>query len=1093
MKISSFMKCSFLLVFITLLQFTAKASGQPLVSIHMKNAEISQVFSTLEKESGYHFLFNSRLPGIHKMVDVDADNADISEVLKSIFKGTNLQYKMLDNKLIVISSTEADQDKIITGKVTNENNEPLSGVSITIKGRTTGTTTDANGGFTISIPENATLIISYVGYATQELPESNEMNIKLVQSAKVMDQVVVVGYGSQRKKDITGSVATVGGPEMVKQPVLTATQAIQGMVAGVQIISSGAPGSSPQVRIRGTGTALGGTAVLYVVDGVLTDDISNINTGDIVDMSILKDASAAAIYGSRGANGVMIITTKKGVVGQMKINYNGNIGVRTAANLVKMANAAEYDNYYQASTGQIPPASTSSTDWYNTILRNAFEQNHNISISGGSDKVLYFFSASYYTDQGIVVNNDYKRFTVRSNDEFKISKEVQFGVQASFSTSNNQNGFNNINIDPDGNIGSAFNDAYRAAPIIPSIINGKYGNTSTYQNVGNPLLDLSDNNVLVTDNRLQGSAYLNVRPVTWLTFRSTLGGDYDNSPARAYNYQFNADSTTFLIAGGNQYNTHSSLQSQNSQNFKWVWDNILTFSKTYGDHYVSLMVGTTAEKLKSSYLSAFRKDVPADPNLWYIGVGDASTSQNNGGGDEWARNSYLARLNYSFEDKYLLTGTIRRDGSSRFPVQNRWGNFPSVGVGWVINKESFMDNQKIFNYLKLRGSWGEVGNDQIPTDAFTTTVALNLPYAFGGSSQAATNGAQINQIKDPNITWEVTQEYDGAIEFATLDSRLSGEVDYYNKKVKNALIFVNIPSTVGDIDAKVLTNAATIQNMGWEVQLNWKDKINKNLSYHIGANATFNTNTVLGLNGGQPLLDAGIGAQQGFITRTDNGHPVGSFYVLKMIGIFQSDAEVANYVNKSGKVIQPNAHAGDIKYQDTNGDGQIDDNDRIFAGAYQPKVYFGLNAGLNYKNWDFTFDIYGNLGNQVYNGKRAIRVAGTDNIESALVYNRWSSINPSQTQPSANSGNQLASTYFVESGSFIRINNLTIGYTFSSPSLEKLKIVSLRVFATGQNLYTWKKYSGFTSELPGTPTNSGIELNAYPTTRTITGGIYLGF
>ena len=1087
------MKCSLLLVIVALFRFTAYASGQPLVSIHMKNVEINQVFTTLEKVSGYHFLFNSRLPDIHKVVDVDVDNADIVQVLNQIFNGTSLQYKMLENKLIVISSVEAGQDIIINGQVTNENNEPLSGVSITVKGKTKGTTTDQDGKFSLSIAENETLVISYVGYNTVESIATSEMNIKLTPSAKNMDQVVVVGYGTQRKKDITGSVATVVGAEMVKQPVLTATQAIQGQVAGVQIISSGAPGSTPQVRIRGTGTALGGTAVLYVVDGVLTDDITNINTGDIVEMSILKDASAAAIYGSRGANGVMIITTKKGAVGQMKINYNGNIGVRSAANLVKMANTPEYNNYYQAATGQIPIVSSASTDWYNTILRNAFEQNHNVSISGGSDKATYFFSASYYTDEGILVNNNYKRFTVRSNDEFKISKAVQFGIQSSFSTSNNQNGFNNIKIDPNGNVGSAYNDAYRAAPSIPSIINGKYGNTSTYQNVGNPLLDLTNNNVLVTDNRIQGTAYLNIKPVSWLSFRSSFGGDYESSPARIYNYQFNADSSTFLVAGGNQYNTHSSLSSQNSQNFKWVWDNILTFSKTYGEHYVSFMIGTTAEQFKSSYISAFRKDVPADPNLWYIGVGDASTSQNNGGGDEWARNSYLARLNYSFLDKYLLTATIRRDGSSRLPEQNRWGNYPSVGVGWVINKESFMDNQKIFNYLKLRGSWGQVGNDQIPTDAFTTTVALNLPYAFSGSAGAATNGAQINQIKDPNITWEVTQEFDGAIEFATLNSRLSGEVDYYNKTVKNALINVHIPSTVGDADAQVLTNAASIQNAGWEVQLNWKDNIKKNLTYRIGVNATFNTNTVTGLNGGQPISDGGIGAQQGFVTRTDNGQPVGSFYVLKMLGVFQSDAEVASYINKGGVVIQPSAHAGDLKYQDTNGDGKIDDNDRIYAGAYQPKVYFGFNAGLNYKKWDFTFDLYGNLGNQVYNGKRAIRVAGTDNVERDMAYNRWTPTNHSQTQPAANSGNMLASTYFVESGSFIRINNITIGYTFASPGLEKLKIVSLRVFATGQNLYTWKKYSGFTSELPGSPTNSGIELNAYPTTRTITGGIYLGF
>jgi len=1087
------MKSFFLLVIIALLRFSANASGQPLVSLHLKNVEISQVISTLEKESGYHFLFNSRSEDIHKLVDIDVENADVTQVLNDIFTGTHLQYKILDSKLIVISSAENAPPATITGTVTNENNEPLSGVSVTIKGKSTGTTTDQNGNFSIVADENAILVISYVGYAPQEVSATADMKIRLAPSQKTMDQVVVVGYGTQRKRDITGSVATVAGAEMVKQPVLTATQAIQGKVAGVQIISSGAPGSQPQVRIRGTGTALGGTAVLYVVDGVLTDDITNINTADIVDMSILKDASAAAIYGSRGANGVMIITTKRGAVGTMKINYNGNIGVRKAADVVKMANTAEYDNYYQAATGKIPPASEYSTDWYGTILRNAFEQNHNISISGGTEKVLYYFSASYFTDQGIVVNNDYKRFTVRSNDEFRFSSAIQLGIQASFSTSNTQTGFNDINVDSNGNVGSAYNNAYRAAPLIPSKVNGKYGNTSAYQNVGNPLLDLSNNNTLVTQNRTQGTVYLNIKPVSWLTFRSDLGGDLGSTPARAYNYQFNADTTTFTVFGGNQYNTHSSLQQKNTDRFRWVWNNILTFTKTFGEHYVSLMVGTTAEKFKETWFSATRKDIPADPNLWYIGVGDANTSQNDGSGDEWARNSYLARLNYAFMDKYLLTGTFRRDGSSRFPEQNRWGNFPSLGIGWVITKEDFMNDQKIFNNLKLRGSWGQVGNDQISTDAYTTTVVQNLPYPFNGSSGSATNGSQINQIKDPNITWETTEEYDAALEFSILDSRLSGEVDYYNKKVKNALIYVKIPSTVGDQDGQVLTNAANIQNTGWEFALNWKDQAGKDLNYHVGVNATFNTNTVIGLNGGQPLPDAGIGASQGFITRTDNGHPVGSFYVLQMLGVFQSQAEVDTYISKSGTIIQPTAHAGDLKYQDTNGDGKIDDNDRVFAGAYQPKCYFGVNAGLNYKQWDFTFDIYGNLGNQVYNGKRAIRVAGTDNIESEMAYNRWTAQNGSQTQPAANTGNMLASTYFIESGSFIRINNLTVGYTFKSPGLEKYKIASLRVFATAQNLYTWKEFSGFTAELPGTPTYSGIELNAYPTTRTISGGIYLAF
>ena len=385
------MKCSLLLVFIALLQFSAKASGQPLVSIHMKNVEINEVFSTLEKESGYHFLFNSRLAGIHKVVDVDADNADIGEVLKSIFAGTNLQYKMLDNKLIVISSSELDQDIVVTGKVTNENNEALPGVSVIVKGKTTGTTTDANGSFTLSVPENAVLEITSIGYVHQEIPVNSQttLNIKMVQSSSSMDQVVVVGYGTQQKKYITGATSTVSGAELVKQPVLTATQAMQGKAAGVQIISSGQPGSQPSVRIRGTGSLIGGAEPLYVVDGVLTTDITNINNNDIVNVDVLKDASTTAIYGARGANGVIIITTKQGS-GKMQISYSGNFGVQSATNVVKMANSTQYIAYVQAALGPATSPTGYSTNWYNQILRNAYQQNHNITVSGSSEKVNIF-------------------------------------------------------------------------------------------------------------------------------------------------------------------------------------------------------------------------------------------------------------------------------------------------------------------------------------------------------------------------------------------------------------------------------------------------------------------------------------------------------------------------------------------------------------------------------------------------------------------------------------------------------------------------------------------------------------------------------
>lgn len=973
----------------------------------------------------------------------------------------------------------------------------MPGVNVVVPGTTKGVATDADGAYSVELaPGENTLSFTFIGFITQTVQVGDREVIDVIMKPDevTLQEVVVVGYGIQKKSDITGSTANVKGAELTKQPVLTATQAIQGKVAGVQIISSGQPGSSPQIRVRGVSTAFGGTTSLYVVDGVLTDDISNINTADIIDMNILKDASSAAIYGSRGANGVIIITTKKGTSEGLKISYNNNIGIRQPANLVEMANSEEYRNYAQAATGSAPAATPYDTDWYDVILRNAWQQTHNISLSSGNNKASYLFNVGYLQDQGIVVNNEFKRLTVRLNSDYNISDKIKIGLQSSYGNSLNENGFGNIDIDAYGNIGSVYNDAYRASPTIPSIIDGLYGNTSAYQNVGNPLLDVSNNEIDVKENRLQGSTFLEVKPLPWLSLKSSIGGDWRNSLNRGYYYEFSStDGTTFLTPGGNQFASNSRLAVKQSQSFRWVWDNMVTITKKIGNHDITFLAGTTAERYDNHWFSASRLDVPADRDLWYIGVGDANTSQNDGGGDAWSRNSYLARVNYAYSEKYLLTASVRRDGSSRLPEKNRWQNYPSVGLGWILSREGFLQNQNIFDLLKLRASYGKVGNDQIPTNAFTETLTLNKAYSFNGSVTPATNGVQNNRIIDPNITWETTEEFDVAVEFGLIQSKLTGEVNYYNKKVENALIEVPIPRTVGDADGLIITNVASIQNTGVEVVLNWKDEINDNFSYTISGNVTFNNNEVVALNGGQARPDGGIGAGQGFTTNTDNGYAIGSFYVLKTIGVFNSTAEVNAYTNSEGGLIQPTAKPGDFKYLDKNNDGQIDDLDRVFSGSYQPVAYFGLDLGVNFKSWDFSMSLYGNVGNEVYNGKKAVKVDARDNVEKDVVYNRWTSSNHTQSEPRANEGNLPASDYFVESGDFLRINNLTVGYTFSKTFLERIKISSLRVFATSQNLLTLKKYSGFTSELPGGPLNSGIELNAYPTTRTIAVGLNVGF
>jgi TonB-linked SusC/RagA family outer membrane protein len=1003
--------------------------------------------------------------------------------------------------LIVVSAFTSGfaQGRVITGTVTDAaDKQPIPGVNIIVDGTTKGSATGIDGTYQIELTnDDKSLSFTFVGYKTVSIPIGTNtiLDVALEADTKTLNEVVVVGYGVQRKSDITGATASVKGEELSKQPVLTATQAMQGKIAGVQVIQSGQPGAQPQIRVRGLSTALAGTTALYVVDGVLTDDITNINTSDIVDMNILKDASAAAIYGSRGANGVVIITTRSGQSGKIKVTYNNNIGFRQAANLVQMADAAEYSNYRQAVTGQQTPLPSPSgnTDWYKTILRNALEQTHNVSISGGTDKSHFLFNTGYVNDQGIVHNNNFKRLTMRLNSDYSISDKIKLSVQASYANSINKNGFNNLDIDPNGNVGSVYNDAYRAAPTVPSKVGGLYGNTSVYQNVGNPLLDLDDNSVRVSNNRIQGSAALDYKPLSWLALRSQFGGDWQNSWNRLYNYAFSQiDGSTFLTPNGNQYNTLSDLNIKNTQTFRWVFNNTATFSKKFGSHDFTLLAGTTAEKYYQQWFSASRNTVPADPNLWYIGVGNANSSQNDGGGDEWTRNSYLSRLNYSYEGKYLLTATMRRDGSSRF--SQRWQNFPSVGVAWILTQERFLQGIQLVDFLKLRASYGKVGNDQIPSNSYNLSVAQNKAYAFGGINTPAANGNQINQILSSNLIWEVTQEYDAAVEFGLIQSKLTGEVNYYNKTVNNALINVPVLGTVGNtqgnnVPGTILTNAASIQNKGVEVVLNWHDQINDNWSYTISGNVTFNKNNVVSLHGGQNIYDGSVGSQ-GFTTNTDVGHPVGSFYVLKTTGVFNSNAEASNdptVYNLGTKA------AGNFKYQDTNHDGHIDASDRVFVGSYQPVAYYGINLGAKYKRLDFSLGIYGNAGNKVYNGKRGARVDPRDNIEKSLVYDRWTPQNLSQTQPIANGGNLPASTYFVESGSFIRINNFTIGYTLPPDALSRLKITNFRVYATSQNLFTYKKYSGFTAELPGGPTNSGIETSTYPTTRTVALGVNIGF
>ena len=1086
------MKLTFLLLTVAMLHASANVSGQARVTLKSEQIEIAGVLTNIEKQTSYRFLYNNALKDIRQKIDIDVTDQTIQEVLNKIFIGTDLTYKMLENNLIVVLSATQTQDIQVTGKITGENGEALTGVSVTLKGTAKGTETDSSGAFTVTAPADGTLVITYVGYLTQEVKvnSQSQINIQLKPSGTQLNEVVVVGYGTQRKIDVTGSVAHVKGDELSKQPVLTATQALQGKVAGVQITSSGQPGSLPQVIIRGAGSILGGANPLYVVDGIWTDDITNINTADILSMDVLKDASSASIYGVRGANGVILITTRQGS-GKMKVSYNGTVGMQQAAYIVPMANATEYINYREAFSG-LPTSPTGySTNWYNQVLRNAFYQNHNLSVSGGNSQDKYALSASYQTNDGIIIFNNYTRYTVRLNNEFNPTTFLKIGTTASFANQSAQNV-------PTGTITE---DAYRAAPLVPAMLNGKFGNTSQFQNVGNPVLDAQNTNDLSHSNKLQGNVFVEIKPVHSLALRSTFNEEAVFGDDRAYTYQHPNDTTFFTTNGGSQGATRSTLNVSSSKYYYWVWSNTATYTQEFGLSKLSVLVGTEAQTNYNSSWSAYRYSVPPIPSEWYLQDGDQNFQFNNSSITKYTTNSYLGRITYSYDGRFLFTGNFRTDGSSVFAPQNRWGYFPGASVGWVLTRENFMENQKIFDYLKIRASWGELGNSSIPADGTVQTALSNIPYFFnsgaGSTAAVGTTGAIFPQVKDLNLKWEVTKEADLGFDYSALAGRLTGEFDVYDKKATQALIYVYVPGTFGSqpnpnssiSPGYVLDNAATIDNKGLEFSARWHDNINNKLSYFIGGNVSFNRNRVVNLNGGSPIFDGNINGY--FTTETKAGYPIGAFFVRQAIGVFQNLSQVAAYVDKNGNQLQPGSQPGDLIYK-YNADGSLD---TAYAGSYQPKLYAGLSGGLTYKSFDFSIDLYSNIGNQVYNGKEQARVVITDNIEKSVATSYWTQQNKSNSQPAANPGNLPASTYFMASGTFVRINNVTLGYTVQPNVLAKQRVItSLRIYVDAQNPVTLKKYGGFSSELPGSsPTNAGIELGTYPTTRTFAAGINLGF
>ncbi|TDQ10347.1 SusC/RagA family TonB-linked outer membrane protein [Pedobacter metabolipauper] len=993
---------------------------------------------------------------------------------------------------LLINSAFA-QNITVRGVVTDDDDKTsLPGVSILVKGTQTGTQTDATGSYSINAPANATLVFSYIGYTIKEVAVNNQttINVALAPSSQSLEAVVVVGYGTQRKIDVTGAVANVKGEEISKQASTNALSALQGKVAGVQITNSGSPGSSPQIRIRGVGSVYGSVNPLYVVDGVWYDDISFLNPNDVESMSILKDASSQSIYGVRAANGVVLITTKKGK-GKTTVSYDGYVGYQRATNQVDMANGTEYATLInEQNSVQQKPLSFSNTaqygegtNWLNVILRDALQTNHNVTVGGSAEKSSYSFSAGYLKQEGIIKTNDFERFTGRFTGDFTPVDYIKLGYNVILQS--------NQSADLPGGI---VYKAYTAAPVVPQFYaDGSYGDPNDYpvgSQPNNPRaqLDFFDQNS--KNYRVTGNVFAELKIIKDLTLRTSFGGEFGNGEVVGYNPVYKATQV--------QRNDNSLLSISRAETRNWIIENTLTYNKILGDHRFTLLAGQTAQRYKSYALTASAYNVPntRDGDRYLtLGTPNGQNAQFprsiNDSGDMSTAASYFGRVNYSFKNRYLLNASLRADGSSKFTGDQRWGYFPSVGAGWIISDEDFMKDQKLFNTLKFRGSFGIVGNSGVPTNLSTILVDQKGQFTAIYNGQPA-QGGSITSIVPPVTYWEKGQGIDLAVEGTSLNNRLNFELDFYEKKTLNGIFDIPVLGSIGTSGSSIIGNQASFRNRGVELTLGWNEKLENGFSYALNGNFSINNNTVLSTEtGANPIFAGGSAATSGLLsTRTIVGQPIGQFFGLLVDGIFQNTAEIANSAQSAS------ARPGDFKYADINGDGIINLKDRVSLGNPSPKYTYGFNTSFAYKNFDLAVDFQGVAGVKVYNANKGLRF-GAENYSKDFFDNRWHGEGTSNSYPSADIGggqNANPNSWYVEDGSYFRIRNIQLGYNLPASLMSKLKLQRIRVFADAQNAFNFFKYTGFSPEVSGgNPVNAGIDNSVYPLSATYRFGLNVTF
>jgi TonB-linked SusC/RagA family outer membrane protein len=992
---------------------------------------------------------------------------------KLIYKICNLLIPLF---LILGQTTYAQTNVQVQGTIIDSTGEPLPGVNVVIKGTLTGTVSDLYGKYNLSAPSDATLVFSFVGFTNQEIPINNqtEINLTLADDTSDLDEFVVVGYGLQRKSDLTGSISSIKSKEINRLPVSNVTQALQGRVSGVQVTSlSGAPGAGTTIRIRGVGT-LNNSNPLFVVDGMLLDDIDFLNPNDVESMEVLKDASATAIYGSRGANGVVIVSTKQGSFNTKgRISVDTYTGIQQVADRIDLVNGrqfAELANELEQNIGNRPLYNVGDygvgTDWQDQIFRNAPVSSVNLGASGGNANTSYSFSVNYFNQKGVVKESEFERLTVRLNNQYKFGEAVTFGHNFSFIYTNQQN-------EP-GVVGNA----YRAYPIFdPRNPDGSYTNTTP---VGNPAAQFEYNSNNQSNNyRSVGNFFMDVKFLKNFTFRSNFGLDLSFNDGKSF--------TPVFFVSPTQQNFENSVSVNAGRNRNILWENTVNYTKEWDNHRLDLLGGITTQSFYQEFLSGGRRNLPGeDPSLWYLNAGELTSQTNSNSAGDWSMLSFLFRVNYTFRDKFLVTGTFRRDGSSRFGRESRFGNFPSIALGYRLIEESFLQDQSVLSELKIRGSWGIIGNDKIAFYEGRPVVTGNENAVFG-ENEALIYGATLTRLANPFIQWEETVTSNIGLEFGFFDNKLSGELDYYYRRTNDILVGVPIPAYVGSSNNPVV-NAASVENRGIDLSLNWREQ-KGDFGYYFGIVASTVNNKVLAIGEGNEAIFGGAVGISGLLgSRTIIGESIGHYYGYKTAGVFQNEEQLANTPRRGPE------GAGDLIFEDTNGDGVVNSRDRVILGSPIPDLVYGFNIGFDYKGFDFSVDFNGTIGNEIYNSKKQVRF-NTYNFETSFL-DRWTGEGTSNVEPRVTNGghNYEVSDRFIEDGSFLRLRNVQIGYSFPKVALDRVKLQSFRIYVSGTNLFTMTNYTGYTPEIGGgNVLGTGYDSSLYPIARTFNVGVSANF